>query len=312
MSSILKALKKVESNGYPAGGTRSPEINVRGGVSQRARRRLLFKRISLALILVACVGAGGWAFIRYKPVVLKWFSKPETEAQATKKDAATQGGQKTGDTGTAAAREKASRQRTVAVRTEKAPDKPLQRPEASMPRRPVAPEPSVPRKVDPAPPQSPPAPSLPRQTGLPVPPAIQSPPAQSEPRAPGEPKAPPASPGIGQRTTPPLPPVRPGSQPSKDSSVSLPSSRFTRPGMPSTQPTPPMQEGERDLEVQAIAWSQDPGKRIAVVNGKVVREGGTLDGYSVVRIGLEDVTFKRGDVEHKLRCIGSASGGKTR
>jgi hypothetical protein len=73
-----------------------------------------------------------------------------------------------------------------------------------------------------------------------------------------------------------------------------------------------MQEGERDLEVQAIAWSQDPGKRIAVVNGKVVREGGTLDGYSVVRIGLEDVTFKRGDVEHKLRCIGSASGGKTR
>jgi hypothetical protein len=41
------------------------------------------------------------------------------------------------------------------------------------------------------------------------------------------------------------------------------------------------------LKVQAIAWAPEPTERMAVVNNKIVREGGTLDDFFIVRIGRE-------------------------
>ncbi|MDY6855746.1 MAG: general secretion pathway protein GspB [Thermodesulfobacteriota bacterium] len=54
------------------------------------------------------------------------------------------------------------------------------------------------------------------------------------------------------------------------------------------------------LELQAIAWSFDPGERIAVINGKIVREGDSIQGFSIVRISSEFVVVKRGARERKL------------
>jgi hypothetical protein len=60
---------------------------------------------------------------------------------------------------------------------------------------------------------------------------------------------------------------------------------------------PVKQVEESRLELQAIAWSTDPKSRLAVVNGKIVREGGTVEGVIVTHIGKDDVFFKKGREE---------------
>lgn len=60
---------------------------------------------------------------------------------------------------------------------------------------------------------------------------------------------------------------------------------------------PVKQVEESRLELQAIAWSSDPKSRIVVVNGKIVREGGSVAGVIVTHIGKDDVFFKKGREE---------------
>lgn len=54
------------------------------------------------------------------------------------------------------------------------------------------------------------------------------------------------------------------------------------------------------LELQAIAWSIDAKKRIAVINGRVVREGATIEGVSIARIGKDEVVVLEGKELWKL------------
>ncbi len=54
------------------------------------------------------------------------------------------------------------------------------------------------------------------------------------------------------------------------------------------------------LKLQAISWTPDPKKRIAVISGTIVREGDTIEGYSLSIIGKDDVTVKKGGIESKL------------
>jgi len=46
------------------------------------------------------------------------------------------------------------------------------------------------------------------------------------------------------------------------------------------------------LKVQAIVWAPDAKKRMAVVNSQVIREGGIIEGFTVVGIG-EDAVYVR-------------------
>jgi Type II secretion system protein B len=55
-----------------------------------------------------------------------------------------------------------------------------------------------------------------------------------------------------------------------------------------------------DLKLQAIAWSDDAGKRIAVINGHIVREGESVDGFSVNQIRQEDVIVNDGTESWRL------------
>ena len=63
------------------------------------------------------------------------------------------------------------------------------------------------------------------------------------------------------------------------------------------EPIPVKRVEESRLELQAIAWSSDPKSRIVVVNGKIVREGGSVEGAIVTHIGKDDVFFKKGREE---------------
>ena len=62
---------------------------------------------------------------------------------------------------------------------------------------------------------------------------------------------------------------------------------------------PVKQTGESKLELQAIAWSSDPKNRLAVVNGRVVREGESIDSVHIMHIGKDEVIFKKGSEEWK-------------
>jgi MSHA biogenesis protein MshK len=48
------------------------------------------------------------------------------------------------------------------------------------------------------------------------------------------------------------------------------------------------------LKLQALAWSADDARRIAVINGRIVREGESVDGYQVIQIREEDVVVNDG------------------
>lgn len=54
------------------------------------------------------------------------------------------------------------------------------------------------------------------------------------------------------------------------------------------------------LELQAVSWSPDPKNRIAVINGSIVREGGLIEGYAVVRIEEDEILVRKGLSQWRL------------
>lgn len=54
------------------------------------------------------------------------------------------------------------------------------------------------------------------------------------------------------------------------------------------------------LMLQAISWSDTPSARITVIGGRILREGQTVDGYTVVQIRPEDIIVGKGGTFWKL------------
>lgn len=61
----------------------------------------------------------------------------------------------------------------------------------------------------------------------------------------------------------------------------------------------------RELELQAIVWSEDPGNCSTMINGSLVRLGGQIGGFTVEEIGRDYVYVKSGLRSGKLRMIGA-------
>ena len=59
--------------------------------------------------------------------------------------------------------------------------------------------------------------------------------------------------------------------------------------------------GGSGLELQAIAWSSDSKERICVVNGRILREGGSIEGALIIRIDENDVSFQKGGEQWKQK-----------
>lgn len=55
-----------------------------------------------------------------------------------------------------------------------------------------------------------------------------------------------------------------------------------------------------DLKLQAVSWASAPGDRLAVINGSIMREGATLEGYLIVRIDRDEVVVRKAGEEWKL------------
>jgi hypothetical protein len=62
---------------------------------------------------------------------------------------------------------------------------------------------------------------------------------------------------------------------------------------------PVKRSNQTKIEVQAIAWSNDPKNRLAVINGLILRERESIDNVIVMHIGKDAVIFKEGREEWK-------------
>jgi hypothetical protein len=83
----------------------------------------------------------------------------------------------------------------------------------------------------------------------------------------------------------------------------------TRPIAPAARDRQPAQTKPRvtydriedsKLKLQALAWSEDAARRMAVVNGRIVHEGESVDGYQVIKIREEDVVVDGGGKSWRL------------
>lgn len=62
---------------------------------------------------------------------------------------------------------------------------------------------------------------------------------------------------------------------------------------------PVKRSSQTRIELQAIAWSEDPKSRLAVINGQILKERESIDNVVVMHIGKDVVFFKKGGEEWK-------------
>jgi len=109
---------------------------------------------------------------------------------------------------------------------------------------------------------------------------------------------------------PPTKDIRPpGSAPAKAPAQITTAPKDTRPTAPAArakQPAKPRSRRTYDriadskLKLQALAWSEDTVRRMAVINGRIVHEGESVDGYQVVEIRAEEVIVNAGGKSWRL------------
>ena len=83
---------------------------------------------------------------------------------------------------------------------------------------------------------------------------------------------------------------------------SLPAKTAINRKAPATPPSPPPERTEpsvadetlpdaEGLTLMAVSWSDHRENRLAVINGRIVREGGRIEGHDVLRIAAEQVVL---------------------
>ena len=55
-----------------------------------------------------------------------------------------------------------------------------------------------------------------------------------------------------------------------------------------------------EMKLQAITWSKDPQKRIAVINNRIMRQGDVVSGYRIDTINQDDVVLSDAGEKWKL------------
>lgn len=160
--------------------------------------------------------------------------------------------------------------------------------------------------------------ALPARPTNAAPQAVAPPVRTVQPRA-GRPPAPAPEPAVGDaQTSPEVNPALPIQAPPPTSRVrpregsSGPPPAEARPS-PAKRPAPPAERADAarpsaprtaedglsrlddsKLKVMAIAWATDPSRRLAVVNGHIVKEGETVEGFSVTQIRKDDIIVNEG------------------
>ena len=258
MSSILKALKKIDENSQPlqAHPSLPAAIDAKKAVTRVEKKRWLFRRwLQIALIVLVTVAAGVMLLYRQPFFLIR--HQPQPAPVASRENRAVF---------------KAKRPAAAAAAAIAGPGG--QRP---------APMPAKSRAATGA---------LSRLAANNRPAAAAQPPHPAPAASRTNSKAAPA----GRKT-----PVeaRAAFNPSAASDKSIPGRRIRTRKKTAVIPAYDRLDNSI-LKLQALAWSNDASRRLAVINGHVVHEGEAVEGYQVTRIRQEDVVVSDGRKSWRL------------
>lgn len=319
MSSILRALKKLETDTRPPAAEEvhwPTPVDTRKTIGNRAKETFFLHRLIYGLFAVFILFGGIW---------LLWFRQPASETTPpvhprppiavptpSPAPASPPVPERPVNAGNVTDREPvtpappavATRPRTPAS-VAATPPRPATRPATPRP----APSPrnteatgqaTIPRPVPVAPtprPATPPSSPKPETTGQataprPAPPAVPTPRPAPSPKIVDQPAKP----------VPPVASVRPRTAPAKPAPAPAPSEppAATRTADPYAD-VPVGTVETLGLQVQALVWSEDEASRLAVINGNIVKTGGTVDGNVLQFIGEDFVIIQKGPRNWKLK-----------
>jgi len=143
-------------------------------------------------------------------------------------------------------------------------------------------------------------PSVPTRTvqPKPVPPAAPPPESASPPVQAAQPaspvQAPPPTSRVRPREGPSTPPAEVRSSSARSVASSTERSDRDRAPTPRTAEDNLSRIDDSKLKVMAIAWAAEPSRRLAVVNGHIVKEGESVEGFSVTQIRKDDIIVNDG------------------
>ncbi|CAB1069300.1 hypothetical protein JY97_09380 [Alkalispirochaeta odontotermitis] len=276
MSSILKALKKIEEDSPPfqphqtlLGSTASmPVFKSNAG---RRRRKMFF----LFMVLLAMVIATVMVYSQRVLIIAKIGSMVASYAPATGKKPDT------------------DRNRVYRAKISRAPAKPTSKPPSVSRRSKTQPIKAAPgskntsRQVGPKSGQQ-------RTVGTP-PPSRKSP-VDRKPAQAGNARLPrPRKKGLPVPSSKPAP---------RTTAAKVTRSPATATGAPKPVRSRSSENYDRitgsNLKLQALAWSEEADRRMAVINGSIVHEGESVDGYQVLKIRAEDVVVRKGGKSWRL------------
>lgn len=269
MSTILKALKRIDQSTTPPEDlqSRPPRVDTKETLKARAVRTRLHRKLYLSLVLLVVVLAAGWFVYSQKDLLISKVRSGRTSDKIPIYQAKINP-QPTPSPDPAAKRTTPPGRQSVGTGAK--PEK--QATVADMPSRPLPQMPAQQKK-----------PIL--TSSNPTRPSGQPPTAKTQISQPQISDSPEAvqrqrlqSAAVSSGKTPATPPQVPGSYRRLD---------------------------DAKLKLQAIAWSNEAAQRIAVINGHVVREGESVEGFSIDQIRQQDVIVHDGtetwQLEFKLK-----------
>ena len=295
MSSILKALKKVQEHKGGSGESAPLERQLLGGQVEPPQRQRKTVPVLIVLFVLVIAGIGGGIYFASGPgetpskpqlasqeMVGEPVASPPVVPQVTAPTVAPAATAQAAGTPISVAEEAALDPSTAAETLQSTP------PEPAVTSQPIEPPPVITSRPTPAPKVVEPAASTvqPAQVAVP-PPTVQN--RSSSP-------APQVTPQQPVRTVaaPPQPPASPRAVPVKPAPA-LPRNQAVSP-VPST-PIPavapvPVKVTPPRLMVSGIVYQDDPTHHYALVNDRTVKEGQTVSGAVVEKIFKDHVLFR--------------------
>jgi hypothetical protein len=277
LSTILKALKQVDQTAPPEEiQSWPPEIDTKETVRARVKKIRLNRKVYLTIVLALIIGATGWLVYNQKDLLLAKLSSGWTLAKNKLTSSASS---ENGPVYQAKIDPPSSKETVSSAKKDAPPNMGNQRaglkyePKQTgtdrqsqlLPKKPVQKNIDKDQNLTPS-----------SKTGSPPKPAL------SKSRISRSQTADPKKPVQNQGRAAVTPPTQKARPPVKQVSRSY------------------RRLDDSKLKLQAIAWSDDAAQRIAVINNHVVREGESVEGFSVNQIRQDDIIVNDGTESWRL------------
>ena len=318
MSSILKALQKLERDTADSQGPHDPHRSLRQLVPRKMAGRsrgLLIRKAAFTTFAAVFLGAVSWALWLH-PLPASRSTVEQTSRKTQRSTEKPLPASPTADRDQAPATPPAE---SKTLKTVLSPSAGKDSESITAPARSAGMAPNTSAALPPLPQQAPAKPTVPAAKNRPLP---HKAPAESRKAVAVLPSPAPAASGADAASVPvakPLPPPEapPAATAPAQTDVRKASRTMVDVGTDTRRktgkPTPSAPSGgnhedlpvktpdEAGLAIQALVWSAAPEDRLVVVNGNILKEGGSIEGASVAFIGEDYIIVRKDGARWKLK-----------